>query len=369
MKSQNNRDRLSLGFVGGGINSAVGYTHFLASRMDGFFDVEAGFFSRDAEVNAKTASAYGVSSERCYGSLHELLDGEQGALDALCILTPIPDHVHSVRQAMQAGFDVICEKALASSLQEGQAIYDTQQETQKRLLTTFNYVGYPMVREAKAMIDRGALGNIHQIYCEMPQESFARPDASPQDWRRRDYDLPCVTLDLGVHVLHMIEYLANGEGFDPIAATAASFGNIPGVLDTVNALGRCRSKPVLLNAAWTKAALGHANGLKLRVYGTKGSIEWYQAHPEELQYADQLGLRMVLERGRTTLHEANHPRYNRFKAGHPAGFVEAFANIYTDFYRILTSAEDECSIYGPRSSLQGLTDLHLIHDSASLPIV
>ena len=132
--------------------------------MDGFFEVDAGFFSRDAEVNMATASAYGVSPTRCYGSLEEMLESERESLDALCILTPIPDHIHSVTKAMRAGFDVICEKALASSLQEAKIIQDTEEETQKRLLVTFNYIGYPMVREARAMIERGALGDIQQIF-------------------------------------------------------------------------------------------------------------------------------------------------------------------------------------------------------------
>ena len=369
MRSQNTNDRLSLGFVGGGVNSAVGYTHFLASRMDGFFEVDAGFFSRDAEVNMATASAYGVSPTRCYGSLEEMLESERESLDALCILTPIPDHIHSVTKAMRAGFDVICEKALASSLQEAKIIQDTEEETQKRLLVTFNYIGYPMVREARAMIERGALGDIQQIFCEMPQESFAQPDTNPQAWRRRDYGLPCVTLDLGVHVLHMMQYLINGEGFDPTAATVASFGKVPDVLDTVNAIGRCRFQPILWNATWTKAALGNANGLKFRVFGSEGSVEWYQANPEELHHADKFGLRMVLERGRAELREANDARYNRFKAGHPAGFVEAFANIYSDFYQILVSSDREDTVYGTQSALAGLSDLHLIHDAAFNPSV
>ena len=130
------------------------------------------------------------------------------------------------------------------------------------------------------MIERGALGDIQQIFCEMPQESFAQPDTNPQAWRRRDYGLPCVTLDLGVHVLHMMQYLINGEGFDPTAATVASFGKVPDVLDTVNAIGRCRSQPILWNATWTKGCSGNANGLKFRVFGSEGSVEWYQANPE-----------------------------------------------------------------------------------------
>ena len=362
MDSENKPRPLSLGFVGGGINSAVGYTHFVASRMDGFFAVKAGFFSRNSSINADTANAYGVPASRCYSSLDALLENEKDQLDALCILTPIPDHVHSAREAMKAGYDVICEKALASSAPEAEQILQTQQETGRRFLITFNYVGYPMVREAKSMIDRGDLGEIQQGYFEMPQEGFARPETNPQDWRRRDYGLPCVTLDLGVHVRHMMEYLTNGGGYDPVATTTGSFGNIPDVLDTVNSIGWGRSKKIMFSSMWTKAALGYANGLKFRLFGTKGSLEWYQARPEELSYADQFGQRTLIERGYTKLVEANKPRYNRFKAGHPAGFVEAFANIYSDFYAILSSPAHEHPIYGIETAIRGLADLHRIHN-------
>ncbi|MDC6471613.1 Gfo/Idh/MocA family oxidoreductase [Luminiphilus sp.] len=361
MYAESSRRKLSLGFVGGGLNSAVGYTHFLASRMDGFFSVDAGFFSRDPSVNAETATTYGVSASRCYDNLDALLESERGNLDALCILTPIPDHIHSAIKAMNAGFDIICEKALASSENEAQAIYECQRATGRSFLITFNYVGYPMVREAKAMISRGDLGVVQQGYFEMPQESFARPEANPQSWRRRDYGLPCVTLDLGVHVHHMIEYLLSGGGFEPVAATTSSFGRIPEVLDTVNTCGWSRTKNIMLNSMWTKAALGYANGLKFRVFGSAGSIEWHQTRPEELSYTDSCGKRMSIERGQPNLLEANKSRYNRFKAGHPAGFVEAFANIYSDFHAILTGAQQEHPVYGIGAALQGLSDLHQIH--------
>ncbi len=358
---ENNGRPLSLGFVGGGVNSAIGYTHFVASRMDGFFEVKAGFFSRNPSVNAATASAYGVSESRCYSTLDALLESERGELDAICILTPIPDHVFSARKAMQAGFDVICEKALASSELEAREIWQTQRETGRRFLITFNYVGYPMVREARSMLDRGDLGEIQQAYFEMPQESFATPETNPQDWRQRDYALPCVTLDLGVHVHHMMEYLVDGGGFDSVATTSGSFGKVPEVLDTVNAIGWSRSKKIMLSSMWTKAALGYTNGLSFRLFGTKGSVEWYQGRPEELHYTDRLGQRMAIERGHAKLVEANKPRYNRFKAGHPAGFLEAFANVYSDFHEAFMAPKKEHPIYGIEMALRGLADLHQIH--------
>lgn len=349
---------MRLGFIGGGTNSAVGYTHFLASRLDGLFDVVAGCFSKDPDVNAASADYFGIDSERCHPSSEALFESED--LDAICVLTPTPDHKSRVIAALRAGFDVICEKALATSVSESQEIAKVQKETGRRLLVTFNYVGYPMVREARAMIRAGAIGTLQQIYCEMPQESFARSVSNPQSWRRRDYDIPCVSLDLGVHVVHMVDYLASGSACNLIAATENTFGNFAEVVDTVNVLASCGHN-TLVNMMWGKAALGNSNGLRFRVFGDEGSLEWEQALPERMRYCTKDGSIRTLERGQEGLLEANSARYNRFKAGHPAGFVEAFANIYADFATAMRDGAGEEPIYDVSSAHKGLCLLHDIH--------
>ena len=115
---------LKLAFLGGGLNSAVGYTHYLAARLDGLFEVVAGCFSRDPKINYQTAIRMGVSPDRCYASREELLQREHGVVDAVCVLTPTPDHLDTVIALLEAGFDVICEKALATSVEEAALIED-----------------------------------------------------------------------------------------------------------------------------------------------------------------------------------------------------------------------------------------------------
>ena len=356
---------MKLGFIGGGLNSAVGYTHFLAARLDGIFEIVAGCFSRQNSVNADTASRFGVDESRCYACVDDLLLGEQGRLDAICILTPTPIHAKAVVAALKAGFNVICEKALATSLSELELINRALIDTGKKLFVTFNYVGYPMVREAKAIIDGGSLGRVQQIYCEMPQESFSRAEANPQDWRKRDYEIPCVSLDLGVHVHQMTHYLLGGCKCEMFTAWEASFGRIPGFIDTVS-LTRTIQSQTLVNMMWGKAALGHTNGLRFRIFAERGSLEWSQSQPELLFICDDSGQRKTLERGQPELQRANEPRYNRFKAGHPAGFVEAFANIYSDFHDGLMGTDTtETVMLGPDVAAEGLTFLSEVHQKAS----
>ena len=353
---------LQLGFIGGGVNSAVGYTHFLASRLDGFFQVAAGCFSRDRDVNKASAAKFGVPINRCYASAEALLANEK--LDAICILTPTPNHKSDVIAALEAGFNVICEKALTTSVSDAAEIARAEKKSGRKLVVTFNYVGYPMVREAQAMIRAGRLGKLQQIYCEMPQETFAFASARPQSWRRQDYEIPCVSLDLGVHVLHMVQYLASELTCNPMAASERTFGKIPDVIDTVNVLATC-SPDVLVSMMWGKASLGKKNGLKFRACGDQGSLEWDQSWPEHMTYCSLDGGTRFLERGQEGLFEANCSRYNRFKSGHPAGFVEAFANIYADFADILTGDNTPIEVFEAQTAQVGLAVLDRIHQIAS----
>ena len=351
--------KMKLGFIGGGVNSAVGYTHVLASQLDGCFDLVAGCFSRDAGTNQASAEKFQVSPERCYASVDDLLASELGKLDAVCVLAPTPDHAELVAQSLRSGFNVICEKALVTSISEADDIAAVLKTSGRELLVTFNYVGYPMVREARAMIAAGAIGTVQQIFCEMPQESFARAETNPQDWRRQDYEIPCVSLDLGVHVCHMVNFVAGRADLQLVSGWEGSFGKINNVIDTVCAIATYGDDS-LVNLMWGKAALGNPNGLKFRIFGDRGSIEWHQAAPETLLFSNEFGARRTLERGQPDLLEANKSRYNRFKAGHPAGFVEAFANIYEDFHNILAGDISDSSYSSAEASrgLRFLSDLH-----------
>ena len=211
--------KFRLAFVGGAPNSAVGYAHFVATRMDGLWDLQAGAFSRHAEVNAKAAEIYGVPRERSYGGLAELLDKEGDNLDAVSILTPTPDHFGMVLDCLQRGLPVICEKALAMTSGEATKIRDICSEKKGFLAVIYNYSGYPMVRELRKMIRDGVLGEILHFQVEMPQEGFLRVDDQgnkpvPQEWRKMDGRVPTLHLDLAVHLHELVTY-CKWVGGDP----------------------------------------------------------------------------------------------------------------------------------------------------------
>lgn len=335
-----NRETLSLGFVGGGWNSAVGATHFIAARMDGMFSVDAGVFSRQAPINHQTGERWDVPADRVHDSVDELLEREAGRLDAIVVLTPTPDHAETVLKALDKGFAVICEKAMASTASDARRIAELAKAKDGFVVVTFNYTGYPMVRELRRMIGEGRLGRITQVHAEMPQEGFARlsPEGAPttpQKWRTIDGLIPTISLDLGDHLHHLVRFLT-GERPLELIAVQSTHGNFDGIIDNVTCMARYTSG-IDCTYWFSKSAIGHRNGLRLRVYGTEGSAEWRQTEPEDLVFNTVHGQRMVMDRGAIEARLASEPRYTRFKAGHPAGFIEAFANLYGDIGQSLTA--------------------------------
>jgi predicted dehydrogenase len=364
----NTNSTLRVAFLGGAINSAIGYTHFNASRLDGHFRVEAGCFSRHDEQNKQSSNVYGVSPERSYLDWKALLKQEKGQVDALVILTPTPSHAEIAIAAVEAGYPVICEKALATSANECIQIENAVKANNGYLAVTYNYSGYPMVRELRRMISDGRFGSLQQIQIEMPQEGFLRVNANPQDWRRKDYAVPTVSLDLGVHVHHLVDFLSGGLKPISLVGEQASYGQLSGIVDNVYCLARYEND-LRVQAWWGKTALGHRNGLRVRVYGEKASAEWYQMDPEVLRWADNDGHHYLLDRGSGEAKTAQEPRYNRFKAGHPSGFIEAFANLYADFAQEIRGVGRAETIknpyvYGAEHAREGMRVMEAISESA-----
>jgi predicted dehydrogenase len=359
---------LKIAFIGGALNSAVGYTHFNASRLDGHFRVDAGCFSRDQKQNEATARTYGVESNRCYPTWEELLIKEKREIDAIVILTPTPSHLDIVKSSITAGYPVICEKALGIDSAECLDIANTVSNHKGYLAITYNYSGYPMVRELRRMITEGKFGKLQQIHIEMPQEGFLRANTNPQKWRCQDYGIPTVSLDLGVHVHHLIDFISNGAKPVSIVGDQATYGHFSEIIDNVYLISKYENN-IHIQAWWGKTALGHRNGLRLRLFGEKGSAEWYQMNPEVLQWADDEGRHYSFDRGSNLALLANEPRYNRFKAGHPSGFIEAFANLYADIAEEIRGHVNGQSVknsyvFGVQHAIDGMKFIEAVNNSA-----
>ncbi len=325
---------LKLGIIGGALDSAIGRSHHIASQMDGRFRIVAGCFSLNPTMNEDTAALLDVPADRLYNNWRSFLESEQGKLDAVLLLTPTPMHAEMAAEALAAGFYLISEKALSVSSAEATAIRVARDENNGFVAVTYNYTGYPIIRELRHMIESGKLGKITHVAAEMPQEGFLRlvgaqdSKPQPQAWRLKDDFIPTVSLDLGVHVHHLIHFLTQASPIE-VCAMEQQQGHFDGIIANVQCLARYTGDlPVQL--WYGKTALGHANGLRIRVFGTEGSAEWVQMNPEYLTLHDNRGHTSLVTRAANGLHICNQERYTRFKAGHPAGFMEAFANYYAD---------------------------------------
>lgn len=355
---------LRVAFLGGSINSAIGRAHFTALSMDGNFKVVSGMFSRAREVNLQTAATYGVKDVSAYNSIDHLISDSKN-YDLIALLTPTPQHSQELKLLKKANLHVVSEKSLVHNVEESKIIGELYNENE--LSVIFNYTGYPMVREMRRRIKDAEIGDIQQIQVEMPQEGFEKHDLSgkpiqPQTWRLVDGEIPTVALDLGVHLDSLIQFLTSEI---PLSVFAVSnrYGNFEQIIDTQSALIKY-SNGISVNFWISKAALGERNGIKIRIFGSKGSFQWVQERPDRIEFTNQFGVKRTIDRGDPSLKVAGKSRYMRFKPGHPTGFIEALANYYADVSQklnYLPNFEDEDGyVFSWKEAHQGILLMNAI---------
>lgn len=360
------RRPLRLGMIGGGLNSAVGKAHRSALEMDGNWTLVSGAFSRDKNINVATGLEFGVERNRIYDTAEAMIEGEGENIDCVLVLSPTPYHAEHVTRAIEAGLSVICEKALATTSSECDNIKSLANLHKRNVFVTYNYSAYPMVRAIATAIRRGRVGDVLSIDVRMPQEGFLRRDPegnppSPQEWRKVDQYLPTVSLDLGVHVVHLAHFLTTLLPVR-VACIEGNQGLVPQVIDYVSAIGVAKNGAAM-NISFGKVMLGQRNGLEIAIYGTNGSYRWLQSDPERAIYSDESGRISMEDRSTMPLHEDGRRNLERFKVGHPSGFVESIANLYVDFAEsfMKTLGSHESYVYGAAISADILRALEAMH--------
>ena len=365
---------LQIAFIGGGLSSSIGYSHYIACQLDNRWKLAAACFSRNKDTNVNTAEAWGVEKNRLYSSLDSFIASEQNRIDAVVVLTPPSDHRETICALLKAGIPIISEKPLASSLDDAELIHQYLLKYPNFVALTYNYSGYPMVRELRGLVKDGFLGDIKHIRLEMPQEGFLRENqitgkpALPKEWRLNDDEIPTICLDLGVHLHHLTKFLTDEDPINVISSFSNNSAHeelIDDVKVWVEYTGKMKA------SYWmSKSALGYRNGLQVRLFGTDASATWIQSNPEDLFLTRKDGTQLKLDRA-SKVSVANASRYNRYVPGHPAGFVEAFANLYTDIADGLLSynenkINDNPYIFGIEHAVQGLRLFKAARDSDTL---
>ncbi len=327
---------LRLAVVGGGPGSFIGAMHRAAARIDGRYEIVAGVVSSDPARSRLAAPNIGIDPSRAHGDVVEMLDAEAArpdGADVVAIMTPNDSHYAYVMAALDRGFDVICDKPITNTLEDALAIVAKVKTTGLVFCLTHNYTGYPMVRQARAMVEAGQLGEIRLVQVEYVQGGKAGEDdpdpAEGLPWR---YDPvrggPSLVMgDIGTHAHNLVRFITALD----VSEVAAEIGHIvPGRLVDDYGAAMLRFDNGARGTFWvTQAAAGVENCLRVRVSGTKGSVEWHQENPTRLSFTP-IG-------GTAQIHTPNGPgalpaarRASRIVAGHPEGFHEAFANLYSD---------------------------------------
>jgi predicted dehydrogenase len=328
--------RLRLAVIGGGPGSFIGAMHRTAARLDDRFELVAGVLSSDPERSRAAAIGIGIAADRSYGDAGALFDAERArpdGADVVAIMTPNDSHHGYILGALRHGFDVICDKPVTNTLAEAREVLAAVGETGLVCCLTHNYTGYPMVRQARAMVADGQLGEIQLVQVEYVQGGKAAerdPDPTgPLPWR---YDPvrggPSLVMgDIGTHAHNLVRFVTGRE----VVEVAADVGHIVAnrlVDDYAGALLRFDNGA--RGSFWvTQAAAGVENCLRLRASGTRGTVEWMQEVPTQLVFRPAgAPVEIRTPNGPGTLPLA--ARASRIVAGHPEGFHEGFANVYSD---------------------------------------
>jgi predicted dehydrogenase len=335
--------RLRLGMVGGGQGAFIGGVHRIAARIDDKYELVAGALSSDAERARASAAEVNIAADRSYDSYDDMAKAESArddGIDVVAIVTP--NHVHHgpAKAFLAAGIHVICDKPLTTTLDEANDLADTVARTGLLFGVTHNYTGYPMVRQARDMVASGALGKIRVVQAEYPQDwltnKFEDTGNKQAEWRTdpaRSGPAGSVG-DIGTHAHNLARFITGLE-VNEIATDLDIFVEGRQLEDNAHMLLRFDggAKGMLWSS---QIAVGNENNLRIRVYGDQGGLEWSQEHPNQLRFTPFGEEPRIISRGAAGTNAATEALI-RIPAGHPEGYLEAFAQLYTDMAEQITA--------------------------------
>jgi len=345
---QTRQPRIRLGMVGGGAGAFIGAVHRIAARIDDQFDLVAGALSSSPEKAIASGRDLGLDPTRTYSSYRDMAIREaklKNGIEAVSIVTPNHVHYDAAKEFLRRGIHVICDKPLTSNLADAKKLKKVADESGALFILTHNYTGYPMIRQAREMIANGELGDIRIVQAEYPQdwltENIEQSGQKQAAWRTDPSQSGAggSTGDIGTHAYNLASFVTGLE-LDSLAADLDSFVEGRRLDDNAHLLLRFKAKgsekPAKGMLWCSQVAPGHENGLKLRVYGTKGGLEWTQADPNYLWYTPFGEQKRLITRNGAGSGAAA-ARVSRIPSGHPEGYLEAFATIYTEAARAINA--------------------------------
>lgn len=342
--------RIRLGMVGGGSGAFIGAVHRIAARIDDQYELVAGAFSSTPEKSRQSGVELGVDPSRVYDDFKSMAIREarlKNGIEAVAIVTPNHMHYPAAVEFLKRGIHVICDKPLTSNLADAKKLVKAVEKSDALFVLTHNYSGYPMIRQAREMVQRGDLGEIRLVQMEYPQDWLAEPieqEGQKQAAWRTDPARSGVggsTGDIGTHA-YQLGCFVSGLELEELAADVHTF--VPGRPLDDNAHVMMRFKGGAKGLLWcSQVATGNENALKVRVYGSKGGLEWEQENPNYLWFTPLGGAKQLLTRGGAGSIDAA-ARVTRTPGGHPEGYLEGFANIYAEAARAIQAKRNGSAI-------------------------
>lgn len=365
--------RIRLGMVGGGNDAFIGGVHRIAARIDDRYELVAGALSSTPEKSAASAKALGIP--RSYASFAEMAETEaarEDGIEAVSIVTPNHVHAAAAKAFLARGIHVICDKPLTSTMDDAEALEKAVAESDALFVLTHNYTGYPMIRQARAMIQAGDLGEIRIVQAEYPQDWLTSPmeteGLKQAEWRtdpKRSGAGGCVG-DIGTHA-HNLACFVTGLTVEKLAADLQAFGTGRTLDDNAHVM--LRFVGGARGMLWSsQVAPGNENALKLRVYGDKGGLEWRQEDPNYLWFTPHGEPKRLITRGGSGANDAASA-VSRIPSGHPEGYLEGFATIYSeaaDAIRAVQNGADRAQAMGVLPGIvEGMSGMSFINACVS----
>ncbi len=340
--SHHNKEKIPYGMVGGGQDAFIGYVHRIAARLDGNFELVAGALSSRPEIAKSSGLDLGLAPERTYTDFEEMARTEAARPDgikAVVIVTPNHLHFAPAKAFLEAGIHVICDKPLTAQLDEAVELSKVTPKNGAKFLLTHNYTAYPLMRKARQMVADGELGKIRVVQVEYPQEWLTKDVENKQaNWRTDPAKSGiggCIG-DIGTHAYNILRFVT-GLTTQSLSADLTSFVSGRQLDDNVHIM--LRFEGGARGMLWaSQVAPGCENGLQLRVFGENGGLEWRQDNPNQMWYSPFGQPRQLLTRGSEAA--AGEGVSVRIPAGHPEGYLEAFATLYDEFAGVIRGQSD-----------------------------
>ena len=358
--------KLKWGMIGGGEGSQIGPAHRLGAQADGLFEFVAGALDHRPDAGREYAIKLGIDPSRAYGDWKDMLTGEKGREDRVelvTVATPNATHFEITKNFLEAGFNVLCEKPMTMSVEEGEEIVRLAEKTGKICAVNYCYSAYPMVRQARAMIRAGELGKIRLVVTNFSHGHHG--DAGDADnprvrWR---YDPAMAGVsgqfaDCGIHALHMASFLCDDQ-VETLSADFASTISSRQLED--DAMVNFRMSGGTVGRLWTSSvAIGRQHGFEIQIFGETGGLKWFAEQPNQLIFTPLGGRTQIIEKGEGGLSE-EATRLSRVAIAHPEGFPLAVANMYCDLADALRGKARD----GLPSASDGVRSMAAVHAAVS----